>query len=145
MVYLPTFGWSLWFSCRVNIPVPRIPMGQEMVMWVGLCRATRPRPAMMKHRGHYCWWFRNPGKPVEVGSLSHFVYGFIDPRWCRISSINSSGTWHFLHQFRSFPSSRCWWSIVSLSWCFASTWFEMFETMNKAFVVGCFNGCFWFP
>ncbi len=28
--------------------------------------------------------------PVEVGSLSHFLQGFIHPRWCRISSrINS--------------------------------------------------------
>ena len=24
--------------------------------------------------------------PVEVGSLSHYVQGFIHPRWCRISS-----------------------------------------------------------
>ena len=28
--------------------------------------------------------------PVEVGSLSHYLQGFIHPRWCRISSINSS-------------------------------------------------------
>ena len=27
--------------------------------------------------------------PVEVGSLSHHLQGFIHPRWCRISSINS--------------------------------------------------------
>ena len=25
---------------------------------------------------------------VEVGSLSHYLQGFIHPRWCRISSIN---------------------------------------------------------
>ena len=31
----------------------------------------------------------NPA-PVEVGSLSHYFYGFIHPRWCRISSINSN-------------------------------------------------------
>ena len=31
----------------------------------------------------------NPA-PVEVGSLSHYLQGFIHPRWCRISSINSS-------------------------------------------------------
>ena len=38
----------------------------------------------------YCWWFRNPvNSPVEVGSLSHHLQGFIHPRWCRISSINS--------------------------------------------------------
>ena len=28
--------------------------------------------------------------PVEVGSLSQYLRGFIDNRWCRISSINSS-------------------------------------------------------
>ena len=31
---------------------------------------------------------RNPGT-VEVGSLSPYWHGFIHPRWCRISSINS--------------------------------------------------------
>ena len=31
---------------------------------------------------------RNPA-PVQVGNLSHYFYGFIHPRWCRISSINS--------------------------------------------------------
>ena len=25
---------------------------------------------------------------VEVGSLSHYLHGFLDPGWCRISSIN---------------------------------------------------------
>jgi len=25
-----------------------------------------------------------------IGSLSHYLQGFIHPRWCRISSINSS-------------------------------------------------------
>ena len=33
---------------------------------------------------------RNPA-PVEVGSLSHHLQGFIHPKWCRISSINSMG------------------------------------------------------
>ena len=28
--------------------------------------------------------------PVEVGSLSHYLQGFIYPRWCRMSSINNS-------------------------------------------------------
>ncbi len=32
---------------------------------------------------------RNPA-PVEVGSLSHSLQGFIHPRWCRFSSINSN-------------------------------------------------------
>jgi len=29
-------------------------------------------------------------KPVEVGSLSHYFYGFIHPKWCRISFSTSS-------------------------------------------------------
>ena len=28
--------------------------------------------------------------PVEVGSLSHYLQGFIHPRWCKISAINNS-------------------------------------------------------
>ena len=29
----------------------------------------------------YCWWFRNPAeKPVEVGSLSHYLQGFMTIR-----------------------------------------------------------------
>ena len=28
--------------------------------------------------------------PVEVGSLSHYLQGFMHARWCRICSINSS-------------------------------------------------------
>ena len=30
----------------------------------------------------------NPA-PVEVGSFSHYLQGFMPPRWCRISAINS--------------------------------------------------------
>ena len=33
-----------------------------------------------------------------IGSLSHYLQGFIHPRWCRISSINSmfQKTWNFM-------------------------------------------------
>ena len=43
----------------------------------------------MKHIWTYCCWFRNPAL-VEVGNLYHYLQGFIHPRRCRISSINSS-------------------------------------------------------
>ena len=36
----------------------------------------------------YCWW-KKSGEPVEVGRISHYWQGFLDSRWCRISSINS--------------------------------------------------------
>ena len=37
---------------------------------------------------YYGWWL----KPCTswYGTLSHYLQGFIHPRWCRISSINSS-------------------------------------------------------
>ena len=36
---------------------------------------------------------RNPANQV-IDSLSHYFQGFIHPRWCRISSINSRlATW----------------------------------------------------
>ena len=40
--------------------------------------------------------------PVEVGSLSHYLQGFIHPRWCRISSINSMSTLSLLFLRISF-------------------------------------------
>ena len=57
----------------------------------------------------YCWWFvRNPArKPVEVGSLSHYLQGFIilyipnHPRWCRISSTNSTLWVWFVWQYEN--------------------------------------------
>ena len=48
----------------------------------------------------YCWWFRNHAKPVEVGSLSHYLKGFLHPR---ISSINSRIT--MTMPFATWPSS----------------------------------------
>ena len=49
------------------------------------------------------WWSittvdRGNPAPVEVGSLSRYLWGFIHPRWCRISSINSM----MLHFFQRF-------------------------------------------
>ena len=44
----------------------------------------------------YCWWFRKPA-PIEVGSLPHYLKGFIRPKGGdrRISSINSILWVHF--------------------------------------------------
>ena len=46
---------------------------------------------------------RNPA-PVEVGSLSHYFQGFTHPRWCRISSINSSPV--FIRPLKSIGSKH---------------------------------------
>ncbi len=38
----------------------------------------------------YCWWQPEIRRsPVKVGSLCHYLQGFLHPRWCRMSSINS--------------------------------------------------------
>ena len=54
----------------------------------------------------YCRWFRNPvNSPVEVGSLSHHLQGFVHPSWCRIASINSS----LSNKKRHDLSNMQWW------------------------------------
>ena len=55
-------------------------------------------PKVFSERGHTVdGW--NPIQTVEVGSLSHYLQGFIHPRWCRISSIHSSAAYFFLVVF----------------------------------------------
>lgn len=31
--------------------------------------------------GMYCWWFRNPLSPVEVGTISNYLQGFVHRGW----------------------------------------------------------------
>ena len=45
--------------------------------WDDVCQLVG---AQFSEVGTYCWWFRNPA-PVEVGSLSHYLRGFVHPRW----------------------------------------------------------------
>ena len=42
-----------------------------------------------------------------VGSLSHYLHGFIQPRWCRISSINSMFSIFYLEIFPCFLVGQC--------------------------------------
>ena len=59
---------------------------------------TRPPPRNLSHSHMlHCWWFRNPvDSPVEVGSSSRYLEGFIHPRcFLGISSINSSTTMYY--------------------------------------------------
>ena len=46
-----------------------------------------------------------------IGSLSHNLHGFIHPRWCRISSINSMASSHW----RWIRLVRCHSNLVELS------------------------------
>ena len=54
----------------------------------------------------YCWWFRNPArKPVEVGSLSHYLQG----------SFYITGGWEWdFWTINSFSESSFWLSITKL-------------------------------
>ena len=58
-------------------------------------------------RFQYGWWFRNP-PPVEAGSLSHYLQGFMHPRWMfGISSINTISVFGwFWHSLNVDPSSH---------------------------------------
>ena len=47
---------------------------------------------------------RSPG---EVGSSSHYLQGFIHPRWCRMSSINSIKTEKSIYFLDLPPHSGC--------------------------------------
>ena len=55
----------------------------------------------------YCWWFWNPvNSPVELGCLSHYCQGKKHhPRWCGISSINSTYTSMFIYNIMIFGTS----------------------------------------
>ena len=64
-------SWIWWTVLEVHRPFLENPLG-----WLGW------------GTWKYCWWLKS-SQPVEVGSLSHYVRGFIHPWWCRISAINS--------------------------------------------------------
>ena len=72
----------------------------------------------------YCWWLSScTSWYVVYHSLSHCLQGFIHPRWCRISSINSMSRF-FLH-----PGPAAGWTrtLFSGSW-FRSPFFSRFFT-----------------
>ena len=69
----------------------------------------------------YCWWFRNPANQL-IWAISHYLQGFIDPRWLfGISSINSTGRTWAVTSFGLLPGrwpTGTWqMSIRRGSWC----------------------------
>ena len=63
-------------SCQKICPSPSVPrLGRDaMTWWIRVTQDWRPQ----KGGNSYCWWFRNPArKPIEVGSLSHYLQGFM--------------------------------------------------------------------
>ena len=72
------FTWALFVGKAEELPLTqRIQFGHEIFY----------RSIPLYHSDTVDGW--NPA-PVEVGSLFHYLQGFIHPRWCRISSINST-------------------------------------------------------
>ena len=74
---------SPWFFNRWTIhgrDDPPSTTQSRSVGWISLCWNSETSNATVDG------W--NPA-PVEVGSLSHYLQGFLHPRWCRISAINS--------------------------------------------------------
>ena len=86
----------------------------------------------------YCWWLSScTSWYVVYHSLSHCLQGFIHPRWCRISSINSMSRF-FLH-----PGPAAGWTrtLFSGSW-FRSPFFSRFFT--PFFFLWFFGFLIWF-
>ena len=58
----------------------------------------------------YCWWLKSGGNaPVEVGSLSHYLQGFVHPK----------GGWEW--DFWTINSITNW-EVVLLATCFKTSW-----------------------
>ena len=70
-----------------------------------------------------------------IGSLSHYLQGFIHPRWCRISAINSTTPqkkktfgekldgWFFKYYFQTLTCIDDWiWIICSRWGCWITKW-----------------------
>ena len=87
------FVWEHYICRKSPENRNRITRSWKSLKWVRILNRSSmcgdvPRDVFFDFWMTYCWWFRNPS-PVEVGSLSHDLQGFIFARCCRISSINS--------------------------------------------------------
>ena len=90
-----------------------------------------------------------------IGSLSHYLYGFIHPRWCRISAINRTTQLlykeYFINHFLRIPSNQEVWSFGDdiLRGCNflmkkkSPTWNDLKKQfkMDGCLVKQSFNGC----
>ena len=70
----------------------------------------------------YCWWFRHPAITSWYGEIYHYLQGFINVRWCRISSINSM----IIHDITK-PSTILWSKIVK----FCIDWAAWISSVNQ--------------
>ena len=106
------FGWrnktlrSWAVSCSVHIKWHQLVWPQCFIKASDLWQRKHDwfQCRKMKHTENMAEIRRSP---VEVGSLSHYLQGFIHPRWCRISSINSSWLLGIYLIFSTKNSSCC--------------------------------------
>ncbi len=82
---------------QVQMVEPSLPFSQHNLCGRSAGRTRRNRKARSKSFREdptgWCTWFILLMAEILhqlIGSLSHYLRGFIHPRWCRISAINSS-------------------------------------------------------
>ena len=100
---LGIFFGSLWCNGNVCNVAHQPPI---LVEWTSSLRCILYK----KQKDTVDGW--NPA-PVQIVSLSHYFQGFIHPRWCRISAINSI-TETYISCF-DFTSHTFFWSKSRLS------------------------------
>ncbi len=90
------FPWVLCINGSPSDPLSN----QVTTRLFGQEPLVSPKWAKRLRGDGHCWWFRNPvNSPVEVGSLSHYLGGFIHPKvviagflstvWCFQDLMNS--------------------------------------------------------
>ena len=78
--------WSKMINVihRPFLALMRSLIGHNLCCLSGRCPEGESEHQIASTRGstwiHYCWWFRNPANQL-IGSLSHYLHGFIHPRW----------------------------------------------------------------
>ena len=89
--FFGTCSFILCWTCGEEIPTAHVPItvSQKLSGFADICLGPKLWVFLS-----YGWWFRNPANQL-IWAISHYLQGFIDPRWLfGISSINSTGrTW----------------------------------------------------
>ena len=102
--WLDHHGWFIWSTTKPRYHRDLCPL--PSTRW---SRVVRNKTADWKNVGtaktiDILLMVQKSGKPVEVGSLSNYLQGFIHPRWCRSSSINRMvGASPLCTCFKHFP------------------------------------------
>ena len=102
--------WSVWVSFPIFAPLNSVLLSQHQTIkehfmqfgasWCPWWHLEEDAGCLTYAKNKkvvqwYCWWFRNPANRLTnwYGKFSHYLKGFIHPRWLfGISSINSMTT-----------------------------------------------------